>query len=61
MLSCEICEIFKNTYSEEHLQRTASAECKPGSCQTYLEYSQTSMIELSCNDVWVNPKDTSEK
>ena len=25
LFSCEICEIFKNTYLEEHLRRTASA------------------------------------
>ena len=24
MFSCEICEIFKNTYFEEHLRTTAS-------------------------------------
>ena len=24
VLSCEICEIFKNTFFEEHLQTTAS-------------------------------------
>ena len=24
LLSCEYCEIFKNTYSEEHLQTAAS-------------------------------------
>ena len=28
MFSCEICEIFKNTYFEEHLQTTASVEHK---------------------------------
>ena len=26
MLSCEYCEIFRNTYFEEHLQTTASDE-----------------------------------
>ena len=26
MFSCEICEIFKNTYFEDHLRTTASEE-----------------------------------
>ena len=28
VFSCEYCEIFKNTYFEEHLRTTASATCK---------------------------------
>ena len=35
MLSCEICEIFKNTYFEEHLQTTASKH-------------KTSFLEVFC-------------
>ena len=29
LFSCEICEIFKNTYLEEHLRKTASAQLIP--------------------------------
>ena len=38
MLSCELCEIFKNTFSAEHLWTTASAPNLSGMSILYLKF-----------------------
>ena len=45
MFSCEICEMFKNTYFEEHLQTTASKPKIPRTGQISITHAANTNME----------------
>ena len=53
MFSCEKCEIFKNTYFEEHLRTTASESFTLNNAAAYT-VSRTQVIALVNGDVKSN-------
>ena len=55
MFSCEKCEIFKNTYFEEHLWTTASEPFTLNNAAAYT-VSRTQVIALVNGDVKSNRK-----
>ena len=55
MLSCEICEIFKNTYFEEHLRTDASINEKQQETQALLGKKNESHLVNLWRGLWVLP------
>ena len=57
MLSCEYCEIFKNSYFEEHLQTAASDNSKNFKkfAQTNFIMANINFINLEIKNCWVIP------